>query len=441
MDSSQMREHVDLIREVFSYNRRFQDALFVLKIDSPIIDHPYFSLLVKDLALLHQNGIKIIIIPGAHDRINEILTQYKIPYDSARGVRISSEESINFIKMAAFDVCNKVMTLLSGNGIYSVIGNWVKARALGVVDGVDFKHTGQVERIRTEAVNTLLNEGHIPIFPCIGWNSNGDPYNVSSDELARVIAQSMQASKLFFLSAEDVLTNQSCTIPDDVSLSQDGRLSKLSLSQAEHFIKLNENNPLSDKIHCAIAACQEGVDRVHILDGRIEGAVLKEIFSNLGIGTMVYSNIYERIRPMKRRDISSVLSLMKPFVDNGILIPRSREQLEEKLDDYVVYAMDGILHGCAALHRYGNQKAEIAGLAVDNQFVHLKIGKKIVFYLLEKGKEAGLNEIFVLTTKTSDWFLNMGFVPAGLEALPEEKRLQYNRNRNSRILVYKNDGK
>ncbi len=431
-----MREHVDLIREVFSYNRRFQGALFVLKIDSPIIDHPYFSLLVKDLALLHQNGIRIIIIPGAHDRINEILDQYKIPYESEKGVRISSEEAINFIKMAAFDVSNKVMTLLSGNGIPSVIGSWVKARAIGVVDGVDFQHTGSVDKISTDAVNTLLNEGHIPIFPCIGWNSNGDPYNISSDELSRVIAQSMGANKLFYLSAEDVLTDKTCVIPDEVNPSSEGRLSKLSLSQAEQFIKLNSGNPLIEKIQSAVTACREGVDRVHILDGRIEGAVLKEIFSNLGIGTMIYSNIYERIRPMKQQDISSVLGLMKPFVDKGILVPRNRAKLEEQLDDFVVYAMDGIIHGCAALHLYEDGKAEIAGLAVENKFIHLNIGRKMVSYLLEKGKEQGLKEIFVLTTQTSDWFLNMGFTPAGLNDLPEAKKAQYNRDRNSRILVY-----
>jgi len=437
MDDNQLREHVDLIREVFSYNRQFKDSLFVIKIDSAIVDHPYFSLLVKDLALLHQNGIRIVIVPGAHDRINEILTRYGIEFQSREGVRISTEESIPFIKMAAFDVSNKVMTLLSGYGIPSVIGNWVRARALGVVDGTDYQHTGGVDRIHSDPVNTLLREGHIPIFPCIGWNSNGDPYNISSDELASVIARDLKAAKLFFLSAEDVLTSDSCTLPEDIALPEEGRLSKMSLSQAEQFIELNRTNPLIDKIRTAADACREGVDRVHILDGRIEGAVLKEIFSNLGIGTMIYSNIYERIRPMKQDDISSVLSLMKPFVDQEILVPRTRKELEEKLPDYVVYAMDGIVHGCAALHLYEDGKAEIAGLAVDNRYVHLKIGRKMVSFLQELAAEKGLKEIFVLTTRTSDWFLNMGFTPAGVEDLPERKRRFYNRDRNSRILIYR----
>ncbi len=436
MDNSKLREHVDLIREVFSYNRRFKDSLFVIKIDSSIIDHNYFPVLVRDLSLLHQNGIHFVIIPGAHDRIDEILNQYGISYESVDGIRISSDEAIPFIKMAAFDVSNKVMTQLSGYDIPSVIGNWVKARALGVVNGIDYQNTGRVDRVRTDAIETLLREGHIPIFPCIGWNANGDPYNISSDELAMVIATEMKASKLFFIGSDNVLTPENCTIPGEMPLSEGGRISKLSLTQAADLIEANPENPLMARVKSALNACEKGVDRVHILDGRSDGAVLKEIFSNLGIGTMIYTNIYERIRPMEIQDISSVLSLMKPFVESGILVSRSRNDLEAKKEDFVVYSMDGIIHGCGALHSYSEELAEIAGLAVDQKFVHLKIGGKIVSYLLEKAEKLGLKKVFVLTTQTSDWFQTLGFEPAGIDDLPREKREQYNRNRNSRILMY-----
>ncbi|QEN08859.1 amino-acid N-acetyltransferase [Oceanispirochaeta crateris] len=437
MDKGQLREHVDLIREVFSYNRRFKDSLFVIKIDSSIIDHNYFTILVRDLSLLHQNGIRFVIIPGAHDRIDEILKQYQIPYDSVDGIRISSDEAITFIKMAAFDVSNKVMTQLSGYDIPSVIGNWVKARGLGVVHGIDFQNTGRVDKIKSDAIQTLLGEGHIPIFPCIGWNANGDPYNISSDELAKVIAIELGASKLFFIGSDGVLTQENCNIPEEMPLSEDGRISKLSLSQASLLIEANPENPQMSRIKTALSACEGGVNRVHIVDGRSDGALLKEIFSNLGIGTMIYTNIYERIRNMRQKDISSVLSLMKPFIDRGILVSRTRKDLEEKLDDFVVYSMDGIIHGCAALHRFSNDLAEIAALAVDQRYVHLKIGGKLVSYLLEKAEEEGLKRVFVLTTQTSDWFQNLGFESAGIADLPPEKRDMYNRDRNSRILMYR----
>ncbi|MDA3959024.1 amino-acid N-acetyltransferase [Oceanispirochaeta sp.] len=436
MDKSQLREHVDLIREVFSYNRRFKDSLFVIKIDSSIIDHNYFSVLVRDLSLLHQNGIRFVIIPGAHDRIDEILNQYKIPYKSVDGVRISSDEAIPFIKMAAFDVSNKVMTQLSGYDIPSVIGNWVKARALGVVNGIDFQCTGRVDKIKADAIETLLREGHIPIFPCIGWSANGDPYNISSDELAKIIAIELRASKLFFIGSDAVLNSENCNIPPEMPQSEEGRISKMSLSQAADLIKENPENNQMTKVRAALAACEGGVNRVHILDGRSDGAVLKEIFSNLGIGTMIYTNIYERIRNMKTKDISSVLILMKPFVEKGILVPRTRKDLEDKIDDFVVYSMDGIIHGCGALHRYSDDLGEIAALAVDQKFIHLKIGGKIVSYLLEHAEEQGLKKVLVLTTQTSDWFQTLGFEPAGISDLPEEKKAHYNMNRNSRILIY-----
>jgi len=437
MDNSKLREHVDLIREVFSYNRRFKDSLFVIKIDSSIIDHNYFSVLVRDLSLLHQNGIHFVIIPGAHDRIDEILNQYKISYNSVDGIRISSDEAITFIKMAAFDVSNKVMTHLSGYDIPSVIGNWVRARALGVVNGIDYQNTGRVDKIKTDSIETLLKEGHIPIFPCIGWNANGDPYNISSDELATVIATELKASKLFFIGSDNLLTSKNCIIPEEMPFSEGGRISKLSLTQAANLIEANPGNPLMVRLRAALSACEKGVDRVHILDGKSDGAVLKEIFSNLGIGTMVYTNIYERIRNMEIQDISSVLSLMKPFIENGTLVSRSRNDLEEKKDDFVVYSMDGIIHGCGALHPYSDDLAEIAALAVDQKFVHLKIGGKIVSYLLDKAEKSGLKKVFVLTTQTSDWFQALGFNQVGIEDLPKEKKEQYNRNRNSRILMYK----
>lgn len=437
MDKSTLREHVDLIREVFSYNRRFKDSLFVIKIDSSIIDHPYFSILVRDLSLLHQNGSRFVIIPGAHDRIDEILEQYNISYESQSGIRISSDEAINFIKMAAFDVSNKVMTQLSGYDIPSVIGNWVRARALGVIDGVDYQNTGKVDKIKADSIQTLLKEGHIPIFPCIGWNAKGDPYNVSSDELAKVIAVELGASKLFFITADTVLSSENCNVPSGMILPEDGRISKLSLSQTQQLLEANPDNPMMIRVESALQACEQGVNRVHIIDGKSDGAVLKEIFSNLGIGTMIHNNTYERIREMESRDISSILSLMKPFIDKGILISRSRQDLTEMKKDFVVYSMDGIIHGCGALHPYSDDLAEIAALAVDRKFVHLKIGGKIVSYLLEQAQNKGLKRVFVLTTQTSDWFQNLGFEAAGVEDLPEEKRSQYNKDRNSRVLMYR----
>ena len=174
---------------------------------------------------------------------------------------------------------------------------------------------------------------------------------------------------------------------------------------------------------------------MHILDGRTEGVILKETFSSLGSGTMVYSNRYGGIRPMSLKDISDVLRIMRPFVDRGVLLPRAETQLEEALADYIVFEVDDSVHACAALHEFPEKTGEIAAIAVDEQFLHLGVGPKLVGYLCERAQKRGLTSVFVLTTQTSDWFLKLGFVESDPSALPEKKRLRYDRQRKSRVFV------
>lgn len=436
MQTNQIREQVDLIREVFNYIHRFKDSTFVIRLNSRLLDHPLFPQLISDLALLHENGIHILIVPGAREQIDRILENYGIPVESENGIRISSEEAMTFIKMAAFDVCNRVMTHLTARDKSSLIGNWVKARALGVVDGVDFQYTGKISRVQTESITKSLNEGYIPIFPCIGWNSSGDAYNISSDELAVSLSTALGSRKLFFIEYSTVLTEADLILPEDLQREEEGRISKLTIEKADALLKLNPGKPNMRVIHQALRAARGGVDRVHIVNGTLEGVVLKEIFSNLGIGTMVFANIYESIRPMEERDISGVLSIINPLAREGILIPRSRKDLEEQYPDYVVYAVDDIIHAAAALHPFEDGQGEIAGLAVDPSYVKLQIGQRLVQYLIEQGRSRGMQQIFVLTTQTSDWFLKLGFTLGQVEDLPLAKRENYNRDRNSRILIF-----
>jgi amino-acid N-acetyltransferase len=203
MEHDRLREHVETIREVFSYLRQFRGKTFVVKIDCAVLASPQFSAIVKDLAMLHEAGIRMAIAPSAKERIDEVLGTYKVPYQVVGGVRVSSEDAIPFIKMAAFDVSNRVMTMLSANGITAVIGNWVRARGIGVIDGVDFQSAGAVESVRVDAVRSVLEDGVVPIFPCIGWSSVGKPYNISSNELAVVVATTLGAEKLFFVTARE----------------------------------------------------------------------------------------------------------------------------------------------------------------------------------------------------------------------------------------------
>ncbi len=435
MAASDIREQVDLIREVFAYAERFRGSTFVIKITNEIVDHPDFPQHARDLALLHKAGIRIVIVPGAGKRIDEVLGRYDVERNFVDDIRVSDPGSMDLIKMAAFDVAHRVMTALSGHKITAVIGNWVRARSRGVVDGIDFGRTGLVDRVRVEAVVRSLEQGHVPIFPCVGHNDSGDPFNLSSDELAGTVAASLNAKKLFLLTADPVMSVPDWNVPKGVDVLEDGRIFRMSPAMVKEFIALNPEKPGRIAMETAAAACKAGIDRAHILDGRHSGVMLKEIFSNLGAGTMVFADAYERLRPMESSDVPGILEIMQPLVTEGILVDRTREELEKKQNDYWVYAMDGVVHGCAALHPMGERSAEIAGVAVDSRYAQLGIGVKLIARLSEKAAEDGFRQVFVLTARTADWFLSQGFREGSVADLPVERRKDYNAARNSRVLV------
>jgi amino-acid N-acetyltransferase len=225
-------------------------------------------------------------------------------------------------------------------------------------------------------------------------------------------------------------------VPETVPVAPDGRLANFSLTDLDEFFAANpgRENDL-ELLQRSRRACAAGVERVHILDGRGEGVILKETFSNLGSGTMVYSNRYGGIRPMALKDVSDVLRIMRPFVERGILVPRTEAQLEETCQDFIVFEVDDSVHACAALHEFPEGIAEIAGIAVDEHFLHLGVGPKMVDFLCERAQRRGLATVFVLTTQTADWFQKLGFEESDPSVLPEKKRQSYNLQRKSRIFV------
>jgi amino-acid N-acetyltransferase len=437
MDEIKHREQVDLIREVFYYQSRFAGKTIVLKIDYPILNAPHFPQLLKDLAMLRATGIEIILVPGAREWIDAVLKEYDTESEYVGGVRIATQDSIPFIRMAAFDVANRLMTLLTAFQANAVIGNFIRARGIGVVDGVDFQNSGRVEKILTESLQQILDQGMIPIFPCIGWNAAGKPYNLASDDIALAVAEALQAEKLFFVTASDGFLETRFTLPPGLVKNSDGRVARLSLEEAEQVLSLNAGNTDPDLKYLAfsLAACRKGTERAHVVDGRMEGAILREIFSNLGIGTMVYGSEYESIRPMNADDIGDVMRLMQPLVKEGILINRTEDDLMGRQGDFVVYSIDGVVHACGSLHDYGEGQGEIAAIATNPVYSHLSMGRKILSYLVEKAVRVGMTRVFVLTTQTVDWFEQLGFVEATLESLPAKKRDTYNHARKSRIFA------
>jgi amino-acid N-acetyltransferase len=443
MDRLKLKEQVEVIRQAFGYINQFKGETFVIKLESSLIERPLFPLLIRDVVLLHRMGINVVLVPGAKDRINDVLKKYDIKSRTVNGVRVSPAEAIPLIKMAAFDVTNKVMTMLAENGANGVIGNWVHAKSIGVRKGVDFQSSGVVEKVQVDIVNKVIGEGIIPIFPTIGWSAKGKPYNLSSNEIAFSISVELGAAKLFFVTDRLGIMVQGLTVPKEVYVSGDGVISQLKTAQAGELLDLNAKKGLDDQLDLvayAYRACREGVNRVHVIDGRAEGMLLKEVFSNRGFGTMIYANQHDNIRPMAAGDVPEVLRLMQPAVEEGVLVPRIEADLSEHIDDYAIYEVDGTIHACAALIVYPDRQGEIAGMMVDEMYKNLGIGGRMVSYLIEQAAAKKLKSVFVLTTQTGDWFSQQGFTQGKIADLPPERRKSYNLKRKSLILKYKLSG-
>ncbi|MBR5866719.1 MAG: amino-acid N-acetyltransferase [Spirochaetaceae bacterium] len=433
------------IRDVLRYIRKFKEASVVIYIDDRVINSSLFTSHIRDICMIHEAGLQVIIVPGARKRIDEVLGQENISWDIVDGCRITKEDSMPLIKMAAFDVSNRIMTSLAGEKKTAVIGNWVRARGRGLRNGIDFTTSGEIDKINTEAVKTILGNRFIPIFPCIGWSVAGKPYNISSVQLATEIAQLVKADKLFFLLPDAEISSKDFSLPSSLSLSTEERIPALNLEEAESLLELNSvnntdstsfydsKNKILNLIKLGIKACKNGVSRVHILNSHIDGTIPCEIFSDFGSGTMIYESNYGGIRDMNTDDIPSVLNLIRPFVEQEILLPRTEQSLALTYSDYIVYELDGGIRACASLHLYEDKQAEIGAVAVDQSCSHLGIGPKLIDFLTERAKNLGAKSVFILTTQTADWFESLGFKPDKIETLPEERRALWSPARASKL--------
>ena len=440
---------MDLIREAFHYQSRFEGSTMVFKIDFPITEEPEFPYLMKDLALLAKTGFKIVIVPGAKEAIDSALEKhgiactYNVIEDSREPARVTTPQAIPFVEMEAFHTATRFMTFLSGSRVDAVIGNFVRARGLGVVNGTDMEHTGTVDKIFTDSIRNVLNLGMVPILPCIGWSPSGKPYNVPSDEIALAVSAALGAVKLFIVSVHGGLRRGLIPLPEHVETRDNDRPVWLTPQEAEAMVasfsapSVNASGSATDKvfheIKLALQASRAGINRVHIIDGREDGAVLKELFSNLGAGTMIYADEYESIRPCRSRDLPDILRLMEPPMQEGILLRRTAEQIQEKKDDFIVFEIDGSVHACGALHDWGGAQGEIAAVASDPLYAGMNLGRQIVRYLVEKARKNHMSRVFLLTTHTHDWFESLGFSESPVDSLPEEKLRLYDHVRKSKV--------
>ncbi|MCL2070353.1 MAG: amino-acid N-acetyltransferase [Treponema sp.] len=399
---------VEIIREAFHYQSRFSGSTMVFKVEYPVIEHSLFTSFVGDLALLSKTGYRILIVPGAKET-------------------------------AVFDSASRFMTGFSGNRVDAVIGNFIRARGLGVVDGVDMGQKGMVDKFYIESMRRILDLGIVPILPGMGWSLSGKPYYVPADDIALKAALKLAADKLFIISLSGGPRKDNLQIPEHIECAQNGRIIRLTPQEAEELLKINSpgtgTQAVLSELALALKASNGGVKRVHIIDGAEGGAVLKELFSNQGTGTMVYADEYESIRGIRSADIPEILRLMEPMMQQGTLLRRNADDIQAKREDFVVFVIDSQIRACGALHIWEEDQAEIAALATDPAYAARGLGGHIVKYLIDRAKKHGCKRVFALSTQSNDWFESQGFREAALQSLPEGKRAIYDNKRNSKVFA------
>lgn len=439
---------VNTTRDVLKYIGQYQGHLFVIRIDDQLLKTPLFSMFIKDVVLLHRLGIQIVLVPSARLSIDSFINAKQNPNNNSSFVtistpygltnrRITSECSLDSIIQGTTSVVNKLLSLLTENGAQGVVGNWVRARTLGVINGTDFQRTGSVERIDSNLISSLLKTDTIPIVSNLGWNSIGQLYNISSIELAVAVAISLKATKLLFVETKSGI-QKTPTINAKIPTRETGIYSSIDLRHAKQLLNNSKETLTSDEhalISSAINACSAGVERVHIINGNRDGILIDEVFSADGVGTMFYTDQYIEINKSTSPDIAEIMRLIQPQIDLNLLIPQTSLQVAENLEKFYVYKIDETVQGCAALNQLNKDYAEIESLVVSESHRGHGHGARLVNHLKKESLKLRVKRLLVMTTQSVDFFLELGFSQMSLDEIPPERPRDYDQTRNSRILM------
>jgi amino-acid N-acetyltransferase len=419
------------LRGILQYIPRFRERTFILAIDGAVVTDENFSNILLDVAVLRSLNIRVVIVHGASAQIRALAEERKVEPSDLEGSGITDTVTHGLALTAANRLTHEILEGLSANDLRAVSSNAIIAHPLGILHGVDHLLTGKVERVNVELLQTLLAQGLVPVVPPLGFDGEGRTYRVNSDHMAVAIAEALKALKVIFITTIDGLTLQ-------------GRIVRQMLASDLEKI-LNERpgdlppEMLSKATHAA-AACRAGVPRVHIINGREDEGLLAEVFSNEGIGTLIYANEYTQIRRALRKDVSSIHKLIKNSIASEELARRTRAGIEKQLGDYYIYEIDKNPVACVALHTYPDQmKGELACLYVRPSHENQGIGSKLVNFVESRARELGLSEIFALSTQAFTYFQSKaGFGEGTAEVLPPARREKYEQSgRNSKILVKK----
>ena len=419
------------LRGILQYIPQFREKTFIIGVDGSIVTDENFANILLDVAVLRSLSIRVVLVHGAAAQIKALAETQNVKASNLDGAGITDAETLKLALTAANRLTHEILEGLSANDLRAACTNAIIAHPLGILQGVDHLFTGKVERVDTELLQTLLNQGIIPVVPPLGFDGDGKTYRVNSDSVAVAVAEALKATKLIYITADDGLKFNGLVIRQMLV----AELQKLLQQNAAGFAV----ETLSKAQH-AVPACLGGVQRVHIINGRVDEGLLAEVFSNEGIGTLIYANEYQQIRPAKKKDVRAIQMLTKKAVESDELVRRTRLVIEKSLADYYIFEIDKNPVACVALHLYPEQgKGELACLYVNPSHENQGIGRKLIQFTESKARELNLNELLTLSTQAFTYFQSKGgFAEGTPDDLPPARREKYDQSgRNSKVLVKK----
>nr|WP_136251433.1 amino-acid N-acetyltransferase [Ningiella ruwaisensis] len=435
-------DSIRLFRNSAPYINAHRGKTFVVMFGGEAVLDPNFPRLIQDIALIHSLGMRIIIVHGARPQIDERLSFRDVHGQFVDALRITNKPTLECVKDAAGSLRSQIEALLTlglpnspmhGARIRVCSGNLVIAKPIGVKNGIDFEHTGLVRRIDVEGIKDQLDDGSIVLLSPMGYSPTGEVFNLSHEDVATQAAIAMKADKL-------------------ITLSEYDGLYKVDEHESEKFIRtielqtlegLVKENKIVGEITCLtamMAAVESGVERAHCVSFKENGAILKELFTRDGGGTLVLQNHYEQLRGAVIDDVGGILKLIRPLEESGALVKRSRELLENEISQFTVIERDGMIIACAALYMYPEDASgEIACVATHRDYRGQNRGERLLEAMKAKAALNQLKRIFVLTTVTGHWFLEQGFEEKSIDTLPPSKQQMYNFTRNSKVYMLELD--
>jgi len=429
-------QFVHWFRSAAPYIHAFRGCTFVVAFGGEMVAEGKFQALTHDLNLLASLGVRLVLVHGARPQIAAQLAERGERPRFVRGIRVTDEAALQSAKQASGQLRVEIEALLSmglpnspmANAEIRVAGgNFVTARPRGVLDGVDMQYTGEVRRIHAQAIRRRLEAGELVLLSPLGYSPTGEIFNLTMEDVAAEAAIALTADKLVFLI-------------DQPGVAEPGGelLRELTVSAAETALRERQDLPEDARLYlpAAVKACSAAVPRAHLLSRHLDGALLLELFTHEGVGTMVAQDPLECLRPAGIEDVGAILALIAPLEADGTLVTRSRELLEMEIDRFSILEHDGMIAGCAALYPFAQERAgELACLAIHPDARNSGAGDRLLRHIESQARRQSLQHLFVLTTRAAHWFVERGFAPSEVDALPQQRQQLYNYQRNSKVFL------